>query len=55
MIDRDIASLRSDADSPQPYPIADDAWSPEAIAACLPPSAGAARRRDAAEEEDGRC
>jgi hypothetical protein len=55
MIDRDIASLRSDADSQQPYPIADDAWSPEAIAACLPPSTLAARRRTAGGEEDGRC
>ena len=55
MIDHDTAGIRTDADSPQPYPIGDDAWSPEAIAACLPPSAVAARRRDDAHEEDGRC
>ena len=52
MIDRDIASLRSDADSPQPYPIAADAWSPEAIAACLPPSTLAERRRARAADEE---
>jgi hypothetical protein len=35
-----------------PSPITDDAWSAEAIAACLPPSALAARRRAQAAGEE---
>lgn len=52
MLDRHAAWYRINPEAPQPHPIADDAWSDEAIAACLPPSALAARRRaEAADEE----
>ncbi|HUO86903.1 MAG TPA: hypothetical protein VM617_05900 [Thermoanaerobaculia bacterium] len=43
-----LATHRLDRERPQLRPIVDDAWSAEAIAACLPPSAPAARRRASA-------
>lgn len=53
MLDLD-AVFPSHLETPQPSPITDDAWSAEAIAACLPPAVLAARRGEAAGEEDGR-
>lgn len=47
MLDSD-AAIPSHLDTTSP--ITDDAWSPEAIAACLPAVAGAAVRRDGEEE-----
>ena len=56
MLDRHAATFRINPEAPQPHPIADDAWSDEAIAACLPPSVLAERRRArAAAEEAARC
>jgi hypothetical protein len=52
MLDRHAASYRINPEAPQPHPIADDAWSEVAIAACLPPSALAARRRARAAGEE---
>jgi hypothetical protein len=52
MLDRHAASFQINPEAPQPHPIGDDAWSDEAIAACLPPSALAERRRAAAAREE---
>jgi hypothetical protein len=52
MLDRHAASFPVNPEAPQPHPIGDDAWSDEAIAACLPPSALAERRRAAVAREE---
>lgn len=52
MLDRHAVSFRVNPEAPQLHPIGDDAWSEEAIAACLPPSALAARRRAQAAAEE---
>ncbi len=46
MVDRELAHLKTDPGSPDPYPIADDAW-PQAILDTLRRSARRESRRTA--------